>query len=121
LLESESYRAWVAVDGVADQSTVDLATDGTLAGFITTDVEPCPPVFDWPDRLKVGDIYVREQYRGTGLGRTLIERARERAVDAGCGQLVLDVDVDNERALGFYDSLGFEPHRQTLTLDVDEL
>jgi ribosomal protein S18 acetylase RimI-like enzyme len=121
LLESDSYRAWVAVDGVDDRSTVDLATDGTLAGFITTDVDPCPPVFDRPNRLKVGDIYVREQFRGTGLGRTLMERARDRAAEAGCGQLSLDVDVDNERALGFYETLGFEPHRKTLTLDVEEL
>jgi len=34
---------------------------------------------------------------------------------------MLDVDVDNERALGFYERVGFEPYRNTLTLGIEEL
>lgn len=46
-LEEESYRTWVAIDGGRDQSSdsdsslVDV--DGTLAGFVTADInEPFP-------------------------------------------------------------------------------
>lgn len=136
LLAAESYRAWVAVDGrregaggdAADAGATgddaagdgDLAAgDGELAGFVTTDVDEAPTVFDHPDRLVVGDVYVRERYRGSGLARDLIDRAAERARETGCTELTLDVDADNERALAFYRKLGFETRRRQLSVAVD--
>lgn len=125
LLEEESYRAWIAVDATRDErSRGDVAladVDGDLVGFVTTDVDESPTVFDRLNRLIVGDIYVREPYRGTGLARDLIDRAAERAREAGCANLTLDVDVDNERAVAFYEKLGFETHRRRMTVVVDDL
>jgi ribosomal protein S18 acetylase RimI-like enzyme len=110
---TEHYRAWVAVDGATDAA--DLAdVDGEFVGFVTTDIDESPIVFDRPDRLVVGDIYVRDAYRGTGLARALIDRARRRARETGCPELALDVDVDNDRAIAFYEKLGFEPARYTM-------
>lgn len=122
-LESAGYRAWVAVDRPADASGegLDLADDGDLVGFVTTDVDEAPTVFDRPDRLVVGDIYVDESYRGTGFARRLIDRAAERAREVGCPELVLDVDLDNERAIGFYEGVGFETDRYRMSVAVDEL
>ncbi|MFB6296163.1 MAG: GNAT family N-acetyltransferase [Halobacteriales archaeon] len=138
-LAADEYRAWVAVDAPAEgdvsgESDVIeegdasasgacslAAIDADLAGFVTTDVDTSPPVFDRPDRLVVGDIYVREPYRGTGLADDLIARAAERAREAGCGELALDVDVDNERAIAFYEKLGFDPYRRRLLVGVDDL
>lgn len=129
LLEAETYRAWVAVDGRREGSGGDgddvagdgdvAAGDGELAGFVTTDVDEAPTVFDHPDRLVVGDVYVRERYRGSGLARDLIDRAAERAREVGCAELTLNVDADNERALAFYRKLGFETHRRQLSVAVD--
>ncbi len=116
-LEEEGYRAWVAVDGeggLADEHA-------TLAGFVTTEPDRSPSVFDRPDRLMVGDIYVNEPYRGTGLARELMGRAAERAREADCTELTLDVDVDNGRAVAFYERLGFEPLRRRLTCPVEGL
>lgn len=124
-LEVESYRAWVAVDGSRsgrkkdDGNRVDV--DDELTGFITTDVDESPPVFDRPDRLIVGDFYVREPYRGTGLARELLHRAAERARETGCSELALDVDVENERAIAFYEKLGFETSRRRMLVPVDGL
>ena len=132
-LASPEYRLWVAVDEVGSggngdgdgdgdaSDDLDLAVDGTLAGFVGTELEESPSVFDRPDRLVIGDIYVREPYRGTGLARELIARAAARARDAGCSELALDVDADNERGLAFYEKLGFEPHRHRMTADADDL
>jgi ribosomal protein S18 acetylase RimI-like enzyme len=123
LLESDEYRAWVAVDApAADPVSDDLATvEADLAGFVTTSVDEAPTVFDQPDRLVVGDIYVAEPYRGGGLATALMERAGQRAREAGCAEVGLDVDVDHERALAFYERLGFEPLRHRMTLDAAEL
>jgi len=119
-LESDGYRAWVAVAGEEDD--VDLATvDADLVGFVTTSVDECSTVFDYADRLVVGDLYVREDHRGAGLAERMIDRAAERAREAGCGELVLSVDVENDRAIAFYEKLGFEPFRRRLSVPVEEL
>jgi ribosomal protein S18 acetylase RimI-like enzyme len=95
--------------------------EGRFVGFVTTDVDEAPTVFDRPDRLVVDDIYVRESYRGTGLARELMAHAADRARTAGCPELALDVDADNSRAAAFYEKLGFEPLRRRLTLPADAL
>ena len=120
-LESADYRAWLAVDE-ASKGDVEFADgDGELAGFVTTDIDESPSVFDRQDRLVVGDIYVREPYRGTGLARDLIDRAVERAREAGCPELTLTVDADNERATAFYEKLGFETYRRQMKVRADGL
>lgn len=82
--ETERYRAWIA----------DI--DGSVAGFVTTELDESPSVFDRPDRPVVVDIYVRDAYRGGGLARELIARA-----------------------IAFDEKLGFERRRHTMTADVD--
>lgn len=125
LLESDTHEIWVAVDWNEDtdaDSDADFAVlDATLAGYVTTDVDDSPTVFDNPARLVVGDIYVKEPYRGTGLARELMECAAERARTNGIPELRLDVDVDNERARAFYEKLGFETYRHQMRIDADEL
>lgn len=124
-LDTEGYRLWVAVDGdgigAPGETGTPASTDGGLMGFVTTETERAPSVFDRPDRLVVGDIYVREGYRGTGLAGELVDRAAERAREAGCDELVLDVDVDNDRAVAFYETLGFETRRLRMRVAVDDL
>ena len=115
-LREPDHHEWVALEGGGDR-LVDR--DATLAGFVTAGVDPSPPVFDQPDRLVVGDLYVREPFRGTGLAGELIGVANDRALSAGCGELALDVDVDNERALAFYERVGFEPCRHELARPVE--
>ncbi|OYR82168.1 GNAT family N-acetyltransferase [Halorubrum distributum] len=139
LRENADRRLWVvAVDpevgpGGVDSETADPERldpeepapagvpdpDRDLVAFVSTSVDECPEVFDRPDRLVVGDIYVEESYRGSGLADRLIERAAADAREQDCGELRLDVDVDNERAAAFYEKRGFEPYREQLTREVE--
>jgi len=115
-------EASVAVD--EEQPAEVEEGEGRFVGFVTTDVDEAPRVFDRPDRpdrLVVDDIYVREPCRGTGLARELIAHAANRARAAGCPELALDVDADNPQAVAFYEKLWFEPLRRRLTLPVDGL
>lgn len=121
LLETDSYCGWVAVDGAVDRNRSLANTDRDFIGFVLTDIDRCPSVFDRPDRLVIGDIYVTESYRGTGLAGKLVEQAVQRASDVDCPELSLDVDVDNGRALGFYRKLGFEPLRHEMTASVRDV
>lgn len=125
LLETDTHQIWVAVDQEDDPSEgsepgfADL--DATLAGYVTTDIDSSPTVFDTPARIVVGDIYVKESYRGTGLARNLMTVAAERARAEDVPELRLDVDVDNERARAFYETLGFETYRHQMCVDADDL
>ncbi|AUV82401.1 GNAT family N-acetyltransferase [Salinigranum rubrum] len=115
--QTESYRAWVAIDGTHDATRL-ADTDAEFVGFVTTDIDESPSVFDRPDRLVIADIYVLERYRGTGLARALVDRARTRARESGCTEVKLEVDVDNDRALAFYEKIGFETVRYTMSVSV---
>lgn len=55
----------------------------------------------------IEDVFVREEARGSGLGRALVETAIARARERGCARIELDVDEANTPALSLYRSLGF--------------
>ena len=58
------------------------------------------------------DLFVLPEQRGGGVGRALLQRLAQLAVDRGCGRLewaVLDWNVD---AIGFYERLGAKPNAE---------
>ncbi|MDZ5812378.1 GNAT family N-acetyltransferase [Halorubrum sp. AD140] len=123
-LERDGNRGWVAVGAVAgteaDPATAPVThPDLELTGLLLTSVDECPDPFDRPNRLVVGELYVAAPYRGTGLADRLMERAVADAREQDCGELRLDVDVDNGRAMAFYETQGFEPYREQLTRSVE--
>ena len=52
------------------------------------------------------DIFVLPERRGSGLGKALLSRLAEIAVERGCGRLEWAVLDWNEPAIGFYKRLG---------------
>ena len=142
-LREDDYRLWVASvaagsdsDEPVDSVTLDSegtgaldpatpaspgvpAPDRDLVAFVSTGVDACPAVFDRPDRLVVGDLYVSAAFRGTGLADRLMDRATLDARERDCEELRLDVDADNGRALAFYEKQGFETYREQLTRPVE--
>ena len=66
------------------------------------------------------DLWVRESARRDGHGRRLVEAVIERARERGCKRVELDVNDDNEAALGLYVACGFrvepKPPGQTLLI-----
>jgi ribosomal protein S18 acetylase RimI-like enzyme len=62
----------------------------------------CDPPHPWLYGLSV-DISVRRR----GIGRDLVETAEAMGVARGAESISLDVDVDNARAIGFYEHLGY--------------
>ena len=52
------------------------------------------------------DLYVRPEFRGSGIGRTLLVHLAKLAEERGCGRLEWSVLDWNEPSIGFYKSLG---------------
>ncbi len=55
------------------------------------------------------DLYVRPEFRGSGLGRALLVYQARLALERGCGRLEWSVLDWNEPAIGFYKGLGAAP------------
>jgi GNAT superfamily N-acetyltransferase len=54
-------------------------------------------------------MYVAEGHRSNGLGRDLVERFRAWARDLAAEQISVTAYADNERAVRFYERMGFSP------------
>ena len=124
-LQDDEFDTWIAVDRARsdEAAPAGVLTDEAidLAGFVATEVDRAPPVFDRPDRLVVADLYVQRPYRGSGHGRTLLERAADRARTLDCREITLQVDEANEPAIAAYEELGFERRQRQLSIAVDDL
>lgn len=55
------------------------------------------------------DLFVKPEFRGKGIGRSLLQHLAKVAVERNCGRLEWSVLDWNKSAIGFYKSLGAEP------------
>lgn len=131
------YRLGDADDAVHRLVYVDAAwasvaghTERDLDGWRTA-VRPCPSLFlARRDRRPVGwvagrllesgrghisALAVATAERGRGLGRALLVHGLTNLQLAGARGLTLDVEADNEAALGLYRSVGLEIEREWRT------
>ena len=60
------------------------------------------------------DVIIRNEYRGKGLGRRLVEHVLAWAKSEGMTRVTLLADRNNKAALDFYQKLGFEPSRMVV-------
>lgn len=59
----------------------------------------------------VEDVVVREDWRGHGLGRALLDAVLDWARSQGAARAQLLADLDNAPALAFYERLGWQTTR----------
>jgi GNAT superfamily N-acetyltransferase len=58
--------------------------------------------------MDLHQIFVRKDHRGTGIGRHLVNRAREQARLSGCGYLSVGAATGNFAAHRFYEQMSFK-------------
>lgn len=56
--------------------------------------------------LYLEDLFVLEEHRKRGVGFALFRRCVDEAISKGCGRMEWAVLTWNEKAIGFYESLG---------------
>jgi GNAT superfamily N-acetyltransferase len=56
------------------------------------------------------DLFVEPEHRGKGVGRALLARLAEIAIERDCGRLEWAVLDWNKDAIGFYERLGARPN-----------
>jgi len=55
----------------------------------------------------LNDLFVTPAARGSGVGRALMEAAREHAIRTGAKRLTLETTTENRRAWSLYENLGY--------------
>ncbi|WP_406008126.1 GNAT family N-acetyltransferase [Streptomyces sp. NBC_00637] len=115
-------RAAGAAEGNAGvRQFVAEAEDGKWAGTVTLLVEE-PGTLDWagfPVERRQGHVvgvYVRDEWRGGGTTRALLDAAVDWAWQLGLERVRLIVHEKNLRAQGAYRKAGFLPSGRTVAL-----
>jgi len=107
LFGAGAWSEWMVRDELAGRDRVYLALEDE-------DVEGGPLLVgyagSWFDGLdaQVMTIGVARSHQGRGLGRRLLEALLEHERGRRARQVFLEVRVDNEQAIGLYESMGFE-------------
>ena len=70
--------------------------------------------------LYIEDLYVREEYRGKGLGRLLLNKAKEIAKDTDCEQIELKCAHWNNASAEFYKSQKMKSENEWITFTLDK-
>jgi len=96
-LETPGHALWLA----------EMAPGAAPVGYLHL-TSPDLPVETRPDDLEIKRIYVLASLHRSGLGRRFLAEAVAHARAEGCARLLLGVYKNNDRALAFYERMGFE-------------
>jgi Acetyltransferases len=69
--------------------------------------------------LRLEDLYVQRDYRGSGIGTALFKKVVKEGVDKECAHLVFDVSTWNAKALEFYQNLGAKKENDVCVVRMD--
>ena len=58
--------------------------------------------------VNIHDLFVKTEYRGSGIGLLLLNAVENLAGELGCCKVTLEVRDDNERAQAVYRQFGFD-------------
>lgn len=75
------------------------------AGELLACIELCPE--EWSNRLLVTELWVSDGLQGQGLGKRLMDKAKEIAVLQKRRAIILETQSCNTKAIGFYLHQGF--------------
>lgn len=65
----------------------------------------------------VEDVAVIAEYQGKGIGKKMMEFAKQIAKEKGCYKLTLSSNLRREAAHAFYESLGFTKHGYSFLIE----
>lgn len=76
------------------------------SGDLLACIEVCPE--EWSNRLIVTELWVSDELRNKGIGKRLMDKAKEIAQNQKRRAVILETQSCNTNAIGFYLHEGFE-------------
>ncbi|BBP71620.1 N-acetyltransferase [Pseudomonas sp. Seg1] len=103
----EQSRAFIAERMAGNESVIFLAEDEHGEGLGFVQLYPTFSSIDAHRTWLLSDLFTAPSARGRGVGRLLMNTARDFALETGAKGLVLETAIDNFTAQGLYESLGY--------------
>jgi ribosomal protein S18 acetylase RimI-like enzyme len=110
VLKNEAMWRESIVTGVPE--LLVARADGSIVGFIA--FGPTRDTDRYCSDAEIWAFYLEPDSWSTGIGRALWLAVRQRLVDQGSRSISLWAIANNERAINFYRSAGFEPEPSSL-------
>ena len=109
LLKNPEGEVWVA------------ESEGAVTGLVYLEHREFKDLLVVRERkfILVDMLVVDARRRGEGIGKMLMEKAKEVAVENGCSELQLKVMAGNAQARGWYEGLGYEPMLSQMWMRLD--
>lgn len=117
----DAYRVWYKKPSDLEEAKIFLAglmergdaiaylaqaNDGEFAGF--TQLYPLYSSTRMKRIWVLNDLYVKPEYRGQGISKLLIDKAKDLARATDAVELLLETGKDNDIGNSLYPSVGFE-------------
>lgn len=100
-------RAFIAERMAGNESAIFLAQDENAETLGFVQLYPTFSSIDAHRTWLLSDLFTAPAARGRGVGRLLMNTARDFALQTGAKGLVLETATDNFTAQGLYESLGY--------------
>ncbi|MET0844921.1 MAG: GNAT family N-acetyltransferase [Pseudomonas sp.] len=118
----QQSRDFIAERVARDESVIFFASDSTgdAVGFVQ--LYPTFSSIDAHRTWLLSDLFTAPKARGQGVGRLLMNAARDFALSTGAKGMVLETATDNFGAQRLYESLGYvrDPGYYTYCLDLKQ-
>jgi ribosomal protein S18 acetylase RimI-like enzyme len=72
------------------------------------------------DYTKIVNLYIKQDFRGKGLGTEVIEKVKELAKDRGSDVLKVTSEIENTGAIDFYRENGFEEKQVNMVQSLED-
>jgi ribosomal protein S18 acetylase RimI-like enzyme len=90
-----------------------------FVGYVSAERNETPPVFQRGMEVNIGELYVKQSYRGQGIASALMEHAEQWAAECGAEHVTLSVNGANELAQALYDDRGYDVRRYKMDKNID--
>ncbi|MFA5895625.1 MAG: GNAT family N-acetyltransferase [Thermoplasmata archaeon] len=95
--------------GKKDKSTFVGASEGRMVAFLVASLERPPGIFMEREYGEISAVYVREPYRGKGMGSALVEAAFAWFEGKRVSRVRVTTDTKNSLGVEFWKHRGFTP------------
>lgn len=102
------WQEWMDDESESTSQIFGVEVDGQIVAWMTIGKE------SWNNRLRIHELLVLEEHRNKGIGKMLIEKAKQIARQQNCRAIVLETQTNNS-AIEFYKKQGFEFNSLDLT------
>lgn len=109
-LPDQAYDAWVKslAPLLGRFAAIVLAENqGQLIGFVAGRIRTMPPYFGGGAAGFISEVFLLDTYRGSGIGRRMIEESLNWFRQQGVARVELQVVSGNQAAIDFYRKLGW--------------